>query len=195
MNIDAATFGFPQIGFHPAEKHRPWLPVIDSHQAALTRWLEAQAEQGSSSSLDERPLAKALAECKRQLSRISMHLPTGWFGAFNRQLDLLVDEAEWDDGDLPPKPQSFATLLRMLLVLRPDRRPGLGASSRGLMIAMWTVGPDKFTVECLPNDVVRWWIVRTVDGATEKGAGETQITRLAQVIAPYAPATWLADAE
>lgn len=176
-------------GFEAVAGRSRWLPTIDKHQEALSRALS-----GPNYNSDTPTLSGSLAECKRQISRISMHLPVGWFGQLNNQLDLVLDEAEWDPLDPPPRPESYATFLRMLLVVKPPRRPGLGLTAHGNFVAMWTVGEDKLTIECLRQDVVRWWLSRSEGQIRERAAGETVITRLHNVLAPYSPHKWYGDA-
>lgn len=144
-------------------------------------------------SLEER-LYDALAAFKVRTSSVAMHMDTDWRDKLFGQLDSLLDAEEWDAEDLPPDLHSFGTFLRMLLNMRPERRPGLAASSDGHLIATWTVGKDRLTVECLPNDEVRWLLSRCLDGETERAAGLTVIARLPEVLAPYNPAKWFTRA-
>ena len=81
----------------------------------------------------------------------------------------------------------------MLLLVRAKRRPGLGATSDGHLIAMWTIGNDRLTIECLPADEIRWVVFREIDGERESAAGRTVLARLPDVLEPYAPERWFAD--
>ena len=120
-----------------------------------------------------------------------MHLDNEWREKLFRQLDSLLDAQEWDLRDLPPTLASFATFLRLMLLIKPDVRPSFGASSDGKFIAAWTVGDDRLTLECLPGDQVRFLIAVTNEGERERVAGSVPITRLMDVIAPYGSDRWL----
>jgi hypothetical protein len=74
----------------------------------------------------------------------------------------------------------------MILFLK-GRRPGLGATSTGNFIATWTEGTNRLTVECKPDDQVRWVLVHDLDGQRESAAGDTTVRRLPEVLHPYDP--------
>jgi hypothetical protein len=135
-------------------------------------------------------LYDALAAFKIKTSVVAMHLDDAWRSRLFEQLDNLLAVDEWDENDEPPELASFATFLRMLLSLRPSRRPGLGATSDGHLIASWTIDRDRLTIECLPKDTVRWWLSVAVGDDKESAAGATGLNRLKQVLAPYNPDRW-----
>lgn len=143
------------------------------------------------------PLAEQLynakAACKIKISEISMYLSNDLRSRFFTQIDNLMDPDNWEEDDEPITTESFTTLLKMLLFIKPERRPGLGAASNGNIIAAWTKDKDRLTIECLPGDKVRWVLSKYTDNARESGAGETQLTRLPTVLAPYHPEHWFAD--
>jgi hypothetical protein len=103
-----------------------------------------------------------------------------------KQLDSLLDAESWDDADAVTTEASFTTLLRMVLFLG-GRRPALGVTGTGNFIATWTEGVDRLTIECKPNDHVRWVLVQNLDGQRESAAGETTAMRLPEVLRPYDP--------
>jgi hypothetical protein len=144
--------------------------------------------------LEER-LYDALAACKIRTAAVAMHLDPDWRIRFFRQLDNLMDIDNWEKEDLPVTEASFATLLRMLLFIRPKRRPGIGVTNDGNIIAAWTVGKNRLTIECRASDQVRWVVVIYDGEERESGAGETQLPRLMHVLAPYQPQRWFADEE
>ncbi len=148
----------------------------------------------SAKSIEEK-LYDALAHFKIRTSQVAMHLDREWRGRFFSQLDSLLSVDDWEREDLPPTAASFATLLRMIVLLHPERRPGLGATSDGRFIAAWTNDGDRLTIECFPKDVVRWNLVATIDGERERAAAEVPVARLAQVLAPYDPSRWFKYAE
>jgi hypothetical protein len=144
--------------------------------------------------LEER-LYNALAACKIRTATVAMHLDPEWRIRFFRQLDNLMDIDNWEKDDLPVTDASFATLLRMLLYIKPKLRPGIGVTNDGNIIAAWTAGKNRLTIECRAADEVRWVVVIYNDEERESGAGETQLPRLMHVLAPYQPQRWFVDEE
>lgn len=168
----------------------------------------------SASSISEH-VGRAIARANGNLSRISMRgsklnaavLPEALFDALVgfklktsrlasahftklerdklfRQLDSLFDTESWDSSDTIASEASFVTLLRMVLFLG-GRRPALGLTSTGNFIASWTEGNDRLTIECKPNDQVRWVLAQVIEGQRETFASETNSVRLPKVFAPY----------
>jgi hypothetical protein len=103
-----------------------------------------------------------------------------------KQLDSLLDSESWDGADVITTEASFTTLLRMILFIQ-GRRPALGITGSGNFIATWTEGDDRLTIECQPQDHVRWVLVQNLDGQREIAAGETTVRRLPEVLRPYDP--------
>ena len=101
-----------------------------------------------------------------------------------------MDIENWEEDDAPVARESFNTLLRMLTLIKPVRRPGLGSTSSGHIIAAWTNQTNRLTIECLPSDRVRWVLSHVIDGICESAAGEVQLIRLQAVLAPYSPNLW-----
>lgn len=137
-------------------------------------------------------LYEARAFCKIKMSAVAMHLDSEWRSRFFSQLDSLMDFENWEKDDLPITEASFTTLLRMILLIQPARRPGVGSTSEGNILAAWTVEKDRLTIECLPNDEVRWVLSRYSDGNRESAAGHVALSRLRAVLAPYNPERWFA---
>jgi hypothetical protein len=145
-------------------------------------------------SLEER-LHNALGTAKVLLSQVSMHLDKAWRDKLFQQLDCLLDVDSWDEADDVLDNSSFATFLRMILYYKLERRPALGLSYRGHLLADWTVNNESLTIEFLPKDEVRWVLAHVVDGDRENAAGHTQLARLGSVLAPYDPKRWFANAK
>ncbi|NKJ34088.1 hypothetical protein [Rhizobium sp. SG570] len=129
-------------------------------------------------------------EFKISVSRVSMHLGLAWLQKLFLQIDNLYDAEEWDPRDPVPGHETARTFIRMLLTLSVDRKPGIGVSNSGRIIAAWTAGANKLTVECLSNDKVRWVLMRELDGEIERAAGEGKIERLQDFLKPYDPSIW-----
>jgi hypothetical protein len=149
----------------------------------------AQGSAGVNKGLEEQ-LYDALASFKVRTATIAMHIDREWRDRLFKQLDSLLSAEDWQSEDPTPTLASFSTFIRMLLFLKPERRPGLGATNNGHLIAAWTVGNDRLTMECLPNDFVRWHLSAMIDGDREKAAAESPIQRLSAVLAPYTPSRW-----
>ncbi|MBI5910037.1 MAG: hypothetical protein HY848_08805 [Betaproteobacteria bacterium] len=139
--------------------------------------------------LEER-LFDATASVKILTAQIAMHLEREWRDKLFRQLDSLHDLAEWEPDDEPIQQASFATFLKAIVEIKPQRRPGLGLSHGGNLIAAWTTGRDRLTIEFMAKDRVRWVLARYRDGESEYFAGQTSVSRLAEGLAPYDPKYW-----
>jgi hypothetical protein len=137
------------------------------------------------------------AHFKVLISQIAMHLDGKWRERLFKQIDSLLDADEWAEEDTPPSIKSYRTLIRLLLLIRPTKKPGFGASHDGHILVTWTNGSNLLTVECLPNDQIQWSIVRSVaPGAqAERAVGKNKIERLLAILEPYQPAVWFNDAE
>jgi hypothetical protein len=197
-----------EISASPVRPHRenPFIAIpsasaseyAESIRTAMMRaGLTQEARPGvvasaRSKSLEER-LFDSRAAAKLRVASVAMHLSSAWRERFFAQVDALLNAEDWDRLDEPISEKSFATLLRLLLLLRVKRRPGLGATSDGHVVAMWTVGKNRLTIECLPGDEVRWAIVQYVDGDRDTAAGETALPRLLDRLGPYNPQQWFAD--
>jgi hypothetical protein len=138
----------------------------------------------------EERLFDALSRVKRLTAMVAMHLDAAWRENLFIQLDGLHDPAEWEVDDEPVKESSFATFLKAIVEIRPERRPGLGLSQAGHLIAAWTTGRDRLTIEFLPNDQVRWVLSRYYDDEPVRIAGQMAVSRLVEQLAPYEPARW-----
>jgi hypothetical protein len=133
----------------------------------------------------------ALANAKILTAHVAMHLGRDARDRLFAQLDSLHETEQWEPGDQPINPSSFQTFLKAILTLKPERRPGLGLSSAGNLIAAWTTGRDRLTIEFLPNDRTGWVLAR-YQGDTEpdRFAGQVHVSHLVEALAPYCPAHW-----
>lgn len=139
----------------------------------------------------EENLFDATAAVKTLTSQVAMHLDREWRAKLFRQLDSLHDPAEWEVGDCPIGQASFATFLKAICDLKPERRPGLGLTSTGYLIAAWTTARnDKLTIEFLPNDQVRFVLSIVHAGDTERIAGKTNVARLRERLSQFKPNRW-----
>jgi hypothetical protein len=169
---------------------------MQSNQDSIKRWEAAirtlfnslpttyRYQPLANTPLPER-LFDALAAFKQKTSIIAAgHFDDDERARLFRQLDSLLDVENWDSSDAITTEASFTTLLRLVLFLG-GRRPALGSTSSGNFIATWTEGGDRLTIECRPNDHVRWVLTQYTDGQRESAAGETTSRRLPELLAPY----------
>jgi hypothetical protein len=146
----------------------------------------ARAATAQSASLTER-LFDALAAFKLRTATLAgAHFNPEERARLFKQIDSLLDAESWDSADVVTTEASFTTLLRMVLFLK-GRRPALGVTGSGNFIATWTEGDDRLTIECQPEDHVRWVLMQNLDGQRETAAGETTSRRLPEVLRPYDP--------
>lgn len=143
-----------------------------------------------------KPLNEALfdatAAVKVLSSRVAMHLDKDRRNKIFRQIDSLHDINEWDEEDKPIKDSSFETFLKAILLISPQRHPGLGLSNEGNLIASWGDNKDRLVAEFLPKDHVRFVLSRIIDGETERASGQTTVDRLYECLTPYRPNHWFA---
>ncbi|MES0179708.1 hypothetical protein NKJ86_14065 [Mesorhizobium sp. M0025] len=138
-------------------------------------------------------LENAKAIFKVTTNTVAMHLlSSDWRARLFKQVDSLLDAEEWDEEDKPVVSGSSLTFIRMVIFLKA-RRPGLGATSDGNLVASWTTGNNRLTIVCKPDDTVRWVISAQTDVGCETAAGQTTILRLPDVLQPYNPAQWFSD--
>jgi hypothetical protein len=177
----------------------PNMPTIVEIQRLVAN-LQNPPPPGSSTAIkrDDLPhqLFDALAQVKILTSKVAMHVDAEWRQKLFRQLDSLHDIVEWEEGDKPIQLESFNTFLRAILSINPKRRPGLGLSQTGHLVAAWMKNNDRLTIEFFPNDRVRWVLSRRIKGdMPERFAGETNVELLAARLASYNPEYWFSNAE
>lgn len=143
----------------------------------------------SDMALEER-LFDATCSVKMLTAQVAMYLDNKWRDKLFSQIDSLHDLDEWDADDKPVKKSSFATFLKAILQIKPQRHPGLGLTYEGYLIAAWTKGQDRLTTEFLPRDRVRWVLARNINGEAEDATGETSVSRLYECLIPYCPDNW-----
>jgi hypothetical protein len=148
----------------------------------------------ANSPLDERLAGKLLA-FKQMISPVSRYLDQNWRSELLETLDRLFDPEDWDAGFDMPREYSFATFLRLIIHLHPTKRPGLGMSARGHILASWSRGRDRIVVECLASDELRWVLSQSIEGCRESAAGKNRIQRLIDLIEGYEPDRFFKDGD
>jgi hypothetical protein len=145
----------------------------------------------SSKTIEEK-LFDATASVKILASKVAMHLDRDRRNKLFSQIDSLHDIEEWDEEDRPIIDSSFETFLKAILLISPQRHPGLGLSHEGNLIATWGNTQDRLITEYLPKGFVRFVLSRIIDGEIERATGETKISRLLECLTPYQPNHWFA---
>jgi hypothetical protein len=185
-----------------------WMMDASLHSALSTetniiaKWLDelrrpspaSLAGQTEGQALESRAF-DALAGAKILTSQVAMHLEQEFRNRLFRQLDSLHETDQWEEGDEPLDQSSFQAFLKAILTIRPHRTPGLGLSQAGNLIAAWTTGRDRLTIEFLPNDWVSWVLAR-YDETDEPAryAGQTSVSQLVEGLAPHRPEHWFSHA-
>lgn len=143
----------------------------------------------------ERRIFEARLRAKLEIANVAMHLRAEWRQSLFKQLDDILDVDEWDSDDPFPAPDSIRTFLRMIIYLHFRNCPGLGISA-GNVVAAWTHGGRRLTIECLPEDRTQWVCSRQMGNFLEIGSGLTTIPRLTSVLSPYEqPKGWIFHGE
>lgn len=163
--------------------------AIDDRLTNIRTWTSLSSKVDKGRGLPEQ-LFDTAADFKMFTSKVAMHLEPAWRTKLFSQLDSLLDPDEWDPEDLPPAALSFRTLLRMLLLLRPARKPGLGADHEGHLIAAWTTDENRLTVTCLQGDQVRYVLKRKLPDEAVRSAGDCSIAFLPTALHAYEPHVW-----
>ena len=138
-------------------------------------------------------LFDALATVKIMTSKVAMHLSNKWRELVFRSLDELLHVDAWHDDDTILNTASFETFLRFTLFVHPDNQPHLGVSDAGNLLAGWIDGRNRLSLELLPQDSVRWVLVRYLDDERETAAAQVSLARIMEVLSPYEPERWLFD--
>jgi len=156
----------------------------------------ADATSAVRTTMEER-LFQSSANFKILTSMVAMHLPVEWREKMFQQIDTLLDAEQWESDDAPPTVFSARTFLRLILALNSSVRPGLGASHDGNLIAAWTKGKNRLTVECLGGDRLKWSVVREAPDreSVDRIVGATGLGRFVSQLAPYRPEIWFTSGE
>ena len=150
--------------------------------------LIGRAEKDHNISLN---LFNATARAKTLTSYVSMHLDDQWRKNIFVQLDLIHEVEEWDEDMSPVDEASMNTFLKAILKLKVSLYPGLGLTNKGYLIAAWTKGSKRLTLEYHPKDKVKWLVSNKLNEyETERAAGTTTVARLYQCLAPYDFSQW-----
>lgn len=184
--FDALAFGRPVEHFGTVTVYqRPAVKSLTSTSGAL-------ATPNVTKSTEEK-LFDSKADAKRFMSQIATRIQEKRKKQLYRQLDSILDIDEWIEGDEPLTLTSYQTFMRLMLVIQPDVKPGLGLTADGHLIATWSSGDARLSIYCFANDVLRYVLSHVVDNRRETHAGDASIKRLKDCIAPFNPRQWFSD--
>jgi hypothetical protein len=186
-----------------ASGNHPFITSGQSRESALLnarQWAPLSGNSGANPFLliardsdEQRPekLFDALASFKVLTSQVAMHIDIDVRNKLFKQLDELIDQEEWDDNDDIPEISSYRTLLRTILIMNPIKIPGLGINSSGRLLAAWLTGPDRLTIECFPQDRLRWSLSVNDSGERRTAAAESHLKYFLDEIAPFGSKRWV----
>ena len=136
-------------------------------------------------------LFDARSDVKILLSQLSMHYSAELREKLFRQIDLIHDPEDWEEGDDPIQLQSFKTFLRWFFINKPVQLPNFGLSAGGNFIASWVVNhKDTLILELLSRDRIKWFVTKYYDEEVDHSSGLTNLSRIAEVLAPYHSEDW-----
>lgn len=178
--------------YDPAPYLAPPIMSADPYSwLAIQPWFNPTPSGYISPPLPDKSISERMFDARAALKLKTATLAAAHFTSDDRDLlfkhlDSLLDPESWDDSDVIASEASFTTLLRLVLYLG-GRRPALGLTDTGHFIATWTEDHDRLTVECQPEDHVRYVLVHYLEDQRESTAGETTVVRLPEVLSPYDP--------
>lgn len=142
----------------------------------------------------EEVLFDARAMAKIAASQVSMYLREGWRDKLFYQLDNLLGPEDWDPEDKPLQAQSFDTFLKAICDVNPTKRPGLGLSYAGNLIAAWRSDVntnDRVSLEFMPDGKVKLIGSRFVQDEPVSFSAFTPVAALKQTLADMSCIAWL----
>lgn len=170
---DQAYSSFSSVG--DAFSHLPY--ASKSSHTTDSEDLRPVAVAGAAQTV-EKCLALKRSSLKSLFRGYAMYFDAGFCAQMLKQIDVLLDYDEWMDGDKLPSENSFRALLRGIVHLKPQKRPALGLTSGGNMLAMWSNETSKVSLEFIPGDLITWTATRRVSGPADQMASRTATVRL-----------------
>lgn len=129
----------------------PSLTASQPQRARSFSASEVRVPLPSSPSLEEQLFDNA-AQLKVLLSQIAMHLSPEWRTMIFEQIDALLKLEDWEKESSLIKISTFATFLRFVIYMAPERVPSLGVSPTGHLLAAWIQNNQRITIQFLPDD-------------------------------------------
>jgi hypothetical protein len=75
--------------------------------------------------------------------------------------------------------------MRLIMELGQPRRPSLGVTDEGWLLAGWDSATTRLTITCQPNDRLRYLISRPDGETLETASGTTSLRLIRSRLAPY----------
>jgi hypothetical protein len=155
----------------------------------------------SSSSLVPAPAMKSMEErlfdskanAKIYTSKVAMRINESWRKQLFRQIDSVLDADEWLEGDEPLTSESYQTFLRLMLVIQPSVKPGLGMTSGGNLMAIWQTGDARLTIYCFGDDELRYVLSYLEEGKRRTAAADASIRNIQKLLAAFQPEQWFGN--
>lgn len=140
-------------------------------------------------------LFDARANVKILLSNVSMYFSEALREKLFRQIDLLHDFEDWEEGDTPVQTQSFCTFIRWFFMTQPQQLPNFGLSSAGHFISSWLANDNKdsLILEFMSNDQIKWFVTKSYEEGPDQSSGLTKIFRIADILSPYHVDNWYTE--
>lgn len=137
-------------------------------------------------------LFDATGNVKILFSQVSMHFDNELREKLFRQIDLIHDVDDWEDGENPIKVESFRTFLRWFYNFKPSKLPNFGLSSRGNFIASWMGknSQESLVLEFMQKDRIKWFKTKYFDGEVDHSIGSTRLSRISEELDTHDTKYW-----
>ena len=122
------------------------------------------------------------------------HLDSAFRKKLFFQIDWLLNFEEWEAGERLADIDSYKTLIKFILNANLATTPYLGLSENGLLLASFISDKGKLTIECMPNEKVKYIAAYLSDGKQKRAAGDAEsIKDLLDLLYPFKNAGWFLD--
>jgi len=135
-------------------------------------------------------LYAAKQSAKQYASVFGSRISQEWRKNLFWQLDELLSEEEWDEDNAILDLESWKSFLTGMFVIRPAKRPGIGITENGNVVASWGNVSEHLDMEFRPGNEARWVLSAIVDAQFERSAESGSVLRLLERLAPYSPERW-----
>lgn len=136
---------------------------------------------------DERAKLK-IATAKKALAYLDKKFKDALFA----QIDLVLNEEDWEVSDPVVDVKSFETLLKFVLNHRPAEAPSINISNSGNIIATWINDNSKVRMECFPSEHINFFSVSFLEGEKDIMIFESiTISRLIEKIKSNRELNWI----
>ncbi len=177
------------------------LPVGLSGTKAVFQSAEEKYFTASSAALASAPTVKSMEErlfdakanAKIYTSQVAMRINENWRKQLFRQIDSVLDADEWMVGDEPLTTESYQTFLRLMFVIKPRVKPGLGITSDGNLMAIWQAGDARLTIYCFGDDDLRYVLSYMEEGKRRTAAADASIRNIRKLLAAFQPDQWFGN--